>query len=99
MPDEFNPRSTDSMFATLIAQNEAFRIEVRERFNSGTRRMDAQDCVLAEIKAQTQKTNGRVTRLEQGWKLVTAKAVGAIGAITVLYKTLLWLVQNGISAP
>lgn len=99
MSDEFNPRSTDSMFATIIAQNEAFRTEVRARFNDGTKRMDAQDTVLSEIKAQTLKTNGRVNRLEQGWKLITAKAVGAITAVAVAYKVILWLVTHGVPLP
>lgn len=99
MSDEFNPRSTDSMFATIIAQNAAFQTEVRKRFDAGTERMDAQDAVLLEIKTQTQKTNGRVTRLENGWKIITAKAVGAITAVAVAYKVLAWLVMNGVQLP
>lgn len=69
---EFHPNSTDSMFATLIAKQEAdtasrdaFRLEMRERFDKGTSRMDAQDLVLAAIEAQARKTNGRVTRIEE----------------------------------
>jgi hypothetical protein len=59
------------MFATIIAKQEsdaqsraAFRSEMRERFDKGSSRMDHQDTILAEIKAQAIRTNGRVTRLE-----------------------------------
>jgi hypothetical protein len=97
MSDDFNPRSADSMFATLIAEmkaqnsdREAFRNEVRNRFNRGAERMSAQDAILAEIKTQTLKTNGRVTKLEQGWKILCAKAIGAACALTIAVKILLW---------
>jgi len=59
------------MFATIIAKQvsdttsrEAFRLEMRERFERGSARMDHQDTILSEIKAQAIRTNGRVTRLE-----------------------------------
>jgi len=97
MSDDFNPRSADSMFATLIAEmkaqnaaREAFRDEVRQRFTRGAERMTEQDKILTEIKIQTLKTNGRVTKLEQGWKILCAKAIGAVAALTIVIKTLLW---------
>lgn len=72
MSDQFRPNSIDSMFATIIAKQEAdttsreaFRSEIRERFDRGSVRMDAQDSVLAAIKEQATKTNGRVTRIEE----------------------------------
>jgi hypothetical protein len=97
MSSDFNPRSTDSMFATLIAEMKAqeleradFRDEIRTRFIRGAERMTKQDNILEEIKAQTLKTNGRVTRLERGWKLLCAKALGAVAALTIVIKALLW---------
>ena len=72
MSDLFQPRSVDSMFATLIAKQEAesvsresFRSEMRERFDRGSQRMYAQDVVLAAIKTQAEKTDGRVNRIEE----------------------------------
>ena len=72
MSEQFEPRSIDAMFATIIAKQaadaasrEAFRNEIRERFDRGSARMDAQDTVLAAIKEQATKTNGRVTRIEE----------------------------------
>lgn len=72
MSDQFKPNSIDSMFATIIAKQEAdttsreaFRSEIRERFDRGSARMDAQDSVLAAIKEQATKTNGRVNRIEE----------------------------------
>lgn len=60
------------MFAKILAKQdadaasrEAFRNEIRERFDRGSARMDAQDSVLAAIKEQATKTNGRVTRIEE----------------------------------
>ena len=71
MSDIYEPRSVDAMFAKIIAKQESdttsrdsFRIEMRERFDRGSARMDAQDVVLAAIKEQATKTNGRVTRIE-----------------------------------
>lgn len=103
MSGDFNPRSTDSMFATLIAEikaqesdREAFRTEVRQRFIRGAERMTEQDKLLVEIKVQTLKTNGRVTKLEQGWKILSAKALGAVAVFTVLVKALMWAYENKI---
>jgi hypothetical protein len=88
-PVRFDPQSTDAMFATILARLDAdalarddFRKGILKRFDDGTARMNAQDTVLAEIKVQTLKTNGRVTALETRWKLVATKI--AAGA-TVLY--------------
>ena len=92
------------MFATLVAEmkaqsaelksqeadREAFRLEMRTRLIRGAERMAAQDAILAEIKTQTLKTNGRVTKLEQGWKILCAKAIGAVAALTIVVKILLW---------
>jgi hypothetical protein len=59
------------MFAAIMARQEAseekreaFRIEIRTRFDRGSKRMDEQDSVLEEIREHARKTNGRVTRLE-----------------------------------
>jgi hypothetical protein len=72
MSTQFEPRSVDSMFATIIAKQESdtqsrdsFRLEMRERFERGSSRMDHQDTILSEIKTQAIRTNGRVTRLEE----------------------------------
>ncbi len=72
MSDIYEPRSVDAMFAKIIAKQEAdtqsrdsFRLEMRERFERGSSRMDAQDVVLAAIETQARKTNGRVTRIEE----------------------------------
>lgn len=72
MSNQFEPRSVDSMFATIIAKQESdtqsrdsFRLEIRERFDRGSSRMDHQDTILSEIKTQAIRTNGRVTRLEE----------------------------------
>jgi len=72
MSNQFEPRSVDSMFATIIAKQESdtqsrdsFRLEMRERFERGSSRMDHQDTILSEIKTQAIRTNGRVTRLEE----------------------------------
>jgi hypothetical protein len=46
MSDDYNPNSSDSMFARVL------------------QRMDAQDRMLEEIRAQVTKTNGRVNVLE-----------------------------------
>lgn len=98
----YDKNSTDAVFATILARLDAdalgrddFRRQILKRLEEGTARMDAQDTVLAEIRAQTLKTNGRVTALESRWKVIAAKI--AAGA-TVLYgvgQTLLWLLEKG----
>jgi hypothetical protein len=64
-PAQFNDRSIDSMLATIITKQEAeartreeFRATILARLDRGAERMD-------EIHAQTVRTNGRVTRLEE----------------------------------
>lgn len=78
-PQLFEPNSIDSMFATILAQQKGiietqekdqrgraeFRAEMRVNFDKGAKRMDEQDHVLAVIKEQALKTNGRVTRIEE----------------------------------
>ena len=59
------------MLSTMLVRQQAdkdareeFRVEIRQRFERGAKRMDAQDHVLEEIREHARKTNGRVTRLE-----------------------------------
>ena len=99
---DFNPMSTDSMFATILAQLEAdakertqFRADIKQRFDDGTARMDKQDIILVRIEAQTVKTNGRVTKLEGQAKILVAKIAGGLMVLGALVKVLVWLYENG----
>lgn len=99
----YDPHSNNAMFARILAEMDAdrrdrqsFREEVRGRFDRGTERMDAQDALMLEIRAETKKTNGRVTRLEQGRRLLWAKITGGAAVVGAL----VWLLEKGIvSAP
>ena len=105
MPDEphrFDPQSTDAMFARILAENaadrerrEEFRAQILARFDAGDARMDAQDVMLGEIRAETRKTNGRVTRLEGHWKTVAAKIAGAATALYAIGQIVLYALEKG----
>ncbi len=57
------------------------------------RRMGNQDTLLAEIKAQTLKTNGRVNKLEN-WR---ALILGTMSAASIIFGliTYIWVTQIG----
>lgn len=59
--------------------DEHSKAEVEMRFNSIEKRFDEQDKILGEIRAQTVKTNGRITDLE----LTRAKQDGFNKAIAI----------------
>jgi hypothetical protein len=100
---QFNPTSTDALLATLIANQQAeqksreeFRAEVRERFDRGSERMDRQDAILKGILEQATRTNGRVTRLEDGdttrrLDMLEAAEISTRADI-IRAKTALWLI-------
>jgi hypothetical protein len=94
--------STDSMFATILAQLEAdarertqFRDDIKKRFEDGTERMDKQDLLLERIEAQTTKTNGRVTKLEGQAKVLVAKIAGGLLVLGALARACVWLYEHG----
>ncbi len=102
MSERFDPQSHNALFATILAEMKAdreeraaFRKQVLERFDAGTARMDAQDGLLAEIKTQTLKTNGRVTALETRWKVVVARVVGGATVITFLWQAFAFALEKG----
>ncbi len=72
----FNPNSFDAQFASLHAI-------LTEQNKSRNDRMDMQDHDLAEIKVQTTKTNGRVTKLEGGWIRAVGWVTGAAAVATL----------------
>lgn len=99
---DFNENSPDAMFSRILAEMKAdrvdrqrFRKEVRNRFAAGTLRMNAQDATLAEIKEQTTRTNGRVTKLENERRLLLAKIAGATLVISALATAAIWLYEHG----
>lgn len=83
--DDFNPRSHDAMFAVILSRLDAVIV----RLDDGSKRMDAQDTVLARIEVQALKTNGRVTAAEGAIKATEAGVKEALtkacpGKCTVL---------------
>lgn len=108
-PSRFDPQSTDAMFARLLAEMEAdrrarqeFRGQILERFDKGDARMDTQDTLLAEIRAETRHTNGRVTKaegaitaLEGRWKVISAKIAGAATVLYTVGQILLYALEKG----
>lgn len=101
-PVRFDPQSADAMFATILTRMEAdalarddFRRQILKRLEDGTTRMDSQDKVLAEIKTQTLKTNGRVTALETRWKMVAAKIAAGATVLYTLFQGSIWLLEKG----
>lgn len=99
---DFNKNSSDAMFATIllrldqqdkdrlldVKERTEFRALVVERFDEGTLRME-------RIEAQTLKTNGRVTKLEAKWGVVTAKIAGALLVLGALWQVGTWLYEQG----
>lgn len=90
------------MFATILARLDAdalgrddFRKQILDRLDDGTARMDAQDMVLAEIRVQTLKTNGRVTALENKWKLIAAKIAAGAMVLYGVGQLAAWLLEKG----
>lgn len=103
MSEDFNEKSADAMFTRILAEikadrvaRTAFRKEVRNRFAAGTLRMNEQDGILAEIKEQTTRTNGRVTKLENERRLLLAKIAGASLVISALATAAIWLYEHGV---
>ena len=90
--EDYNSKSSDSMFTAILAELKV----INDRLADGTLRMTQQDVVLAAIKVQTEKTNGRVTKLEGKWKIVTAKIVGALLALGAVWQVVEWLYDHGI---
>lgn len=97
------------MFATIMARQEAseekreaFRIEIRTRFERGNKRMDDQDHILSEINEHARKTNGRVTRLEDAditRRVVTLElAESAIRTELARFKGALWVIGGLLTA-
>jgi cytochrome P450 len=91
------------MFARILAEMEAdrraraeFREEVRERFDRGASRMDELDAKIDLVHGETKKTNGRVTKIEQGDRIRLAKIAGAAAAASALASGLLWLLERGL---
>lgn len=74
---EFNPNSIDAQFATI-------HTELSAQSEDRKLRMDTQDNLLRDIKAQTTLTNGRVTILEFRWKNLAKWMAAAATAATVL---------------
>ena len=104
---EYNPASTDALLATLLTRQQAdarsreeFREEVRQRFDRGAARMDAQDKLLGEIREEARKTNGRITRLEDSdvsrrLDMLEAAEI-ATRADIIRAKTALWMIGGAI---
>ena len=55
--DQFNPRSTDAMFATILT-----RLDQQDK--TATDRHDEQQRAMEAVLAEQKRTNGRVTALE-----------------------------------
>ena len=98
MGEDFEPRSTDAMFARLIAEAEAdrqaradFREAVLARFDDGAARMDSLGVEIAAVKEQTTKTNGRVSKLEARERQLLAKLAGA----RLVLGALAWAMERG----
>lgn len=106
-PADYNPASTDALLATLLARQETdatsreeFRQEVRQRFDRGAARMDAQDKILGDIREEARKTNGRITRLEEAdtnrrLDMLEAAEI-ATRADIIRAKTALWMIGGAI---
>lgn len=62
---DFNPNSTDSVFAMIIQRLDNQDKTAAEYRSSLKEAISRQEKMLQEIKAQTEKTNGRVDALEQ----------------------------------
>lgn len=84
---EVNLQSVDAMFATLIANGNHLREMLTER-------LDYQDKALSEIRAQTTKTNGRVTELENFRRKIAAKVSGFVLAISLAGAVLGWILER-----
>lgn len=62
---DYNPNSTDSTFAMIIQRLDSQDRTAAEYRASLKEAICRQEKMLQEIKAQTEKTNGRVNTLEQ----------------------------------
>lgn len=84
---EVNLQSVDAMFATLISDGKHLREFLVDR-------LDSQDRVLDEIKAQATKTNGRVTALELFRTSAVAKIAGFILGVSMIGAALTWILEH-----
>lgn len=89
----YNPGSLDAQFASIHAA-----LETQNKLRDV--RMDSQDKLLAEIKTQTELTNGRVTVLEKdrnrsrAWFAGVAATISAgVSGLIILAKSLAALIH------
>ena len=67
----FEPRSVDALFSAIMTRQEiaeekteTFRIELRTRFERGSKRMEELAAAVEQIRIHDQSIDNRVTRLE-----------------------------------
>lgn len=102
-----NLSSIDAMFATIGTKLENLKERVDDRFQTLEQRMevrfDQQDTVIERIEkrtenveAQTTKTNGRVTAIENKWDSVKYRIGGFVIAMSLLATGIELAVKAGI---
>ncbi len=85
--DKFNPKSTDAMFATILAEQRHFRAAVMERF-------DAQDKELLAIKAQALTEAKRVDDLVRNERDRTVR-IGTLATVSsAIGGVIVWLADK-----
>ena len=91
MADSFDPSSPDAMFARILAELDHDRKDrAAFRADQNTQLKEIRD-ELAEVRIQTTKTNGRVTKIETTDKVRLAKVAGVVLALGVA----VWLFEHG----
>lgn len=87
MAEQYDPQSTNAMFSRIIE-----RLDRQDR-DSFAHRGEMKE-ILTEIREQTQKTNGRVTAIEQWVAVHKAKVAAVVFVGSSIASFIWWLVQK-----